>query len=45
MVIVGVGDIFELWSPAAWEAQQTRFDNPEADSGRWEAFDITTRGE
>ncbi len=45
VVIVGIGDSFELWAVEAWKAQELRLNDPNADENRWQAFDLTTRGE
>lgn len=45
VVIVGIGDSFELWSEEDWKAQEAKLNDPEADSSRWEAFNISTRGD
>lgn len=44
VVVVGVGDYFELWSAKAWEEQSAALNDSSMNSTRWEAFDISTRG-
>ncbi|HQN68616.1 MAG TPA: division/cell wall cluster transcriptional repressor MraZ [Anaerolineaceae bacterium] len=44
VVIVGVGDSFEVWSPDRLAAKEEVFADPEANQDRWVAFDISTRG-
>jgi MraZ protein len=45
VVIVGIGDSFELWAVDAWKEQELRLSDPNADENRWQAFDLTTRGD
>lgn len=45
VVIVGIGDSFELWAIDEWAEQELRLNDPNADENRWQAFDLTTRGE
>ena len=44
VVIVGVGDSFEVWSPERLAAKEEAFADPQANQDRWAAFDISTRG-
>lgn len=44
VVIIGVGDSFEVWSPDRLAAREAGNDDPNANNDRWAAFDITTRG-
>jgi DNA-binding transcriptional regulator/RsmH inhibitor MraZ len=43
--VVGVGDYFELWSAKAWAEENASLNESGMNSSRWEAFDISTRGE
>ena len=45
VVVVGVGDYFELWSAKTWAEQNAALNESGMNSSRWEAFDISTRGE
>jgi MraZ protein len=45
VVVVGVGDYFELWSAKAWAEENAALNDSGMNSSRWEAFDISTRGE
>ncbi len=40
VVIVGVGDYFELWSPQAWEAQWRLLEDAEANARRFSVFHL-----
>jgi len=42
VVIVGVGDFFEIWSPAMWAQQLAQIQDSNANSKRFEAFDLAT---
>lgn len=39
-VLVGVGDYFEIWSPEAWEKQQAKMGDADANAQRFEALDL-----
>jgi MraZ protein len=39
-VLVGVGDYFEIWSPALWADQNTRLLDAEANEQRFSVFEI-----
>lgn len=39
-VVVGVGDYFEIWSPAAWSEQLELLRDAEANAQRFETFNI-----
>lgn len=45
VVIVGVGDSFEVWSPGRLAEKEEAFADPDANIDRWAAFDISSRGE
>lgn len=40
VVIVGVGDYFELWSPQAWQAQWKLLEDAEANAQRFAVFHL-----
>lgn len=40
-VVVGVGDYFEIWSPAAWQAQTTLLNDAEGNAQRFAALDLS----
>jgi len=42
VVIVGVGDYFEIWSPEKWSEQLTQLQDGQANAQRFEAFDLAT---
>ncbi|HSF80139.1 MAG TPA: division/cell wall cluster transcriptional repressor MraZ [Anaerolineales bacterium] len=42
VVIVGVGDYFEIWSPKMWDQQLAQLQDSSANSQRFEAFDLAT---
>ncbi|MFZ3069982.1 MAG: division/cell wall cluster transcriptional repressor MraZ [Anaerolineaceae bacterium] len=44
VVLVGIGDSFEIWSVNSWSEQDTKINDSETNSNRWAAFDISTRG-
>jgi MraZ protein len=39
--VVGAGNHFEIWSPALWDKQDAEYQNPEFNSQRYAALDIT----
>ncbi len=41
VVIAGVGDYFELWSPQAWEAQERALHDAEANAQRFAMFQLS----
>jgi MraZ protein len=41
-VVAGVGDYFEIWSPAAWADQATILEDADSNAERFIAFDITS---
>ncbi|MEK6255993.1 MAG: division/cell wall cluster transcriptional repressor MraZ [Chloroflexota bacterium] len=41
-VLAGVGNYFEIWSPAAWEQQVNKMQDAEANSGRFAALDLSS---
>jgi len=41
VVVVGVGDYFEIWSPPLWAEQQTNLQDAEANTQRFIAFDLS----
>ena len=41
VVLVGVGDYFEIWSAEAWERQLEMLEDPEANAERFAALDIS----
>ncbi|MCI0519559.1 MAG: division/cell wall cluster transcriptional repressor MraZ [Chloroflexi bacterium] len=40
VMVVGVGDYLEIWSPALWEGQQAMLVDSQANAGRFSAFDL-----
>lgn len=42
-VIVGQGDYFEVWSPQAWQEQQQKLADAEANAQRFAALNLSTR--
>ncbi|UCH60187.1 MAG: division/cell wall cluster transcriptional repressor MraZ [Anaerolineales bacterium] len=42
VVIVGVGDYFEIWSPPTWSQQLADLQDGDANIRRFEAFDLAT---
>lgn len=44
VVLVGIGDSFEIWSAELWAAQAESINDSEANSNRWASIDISTRG-
>ncbi|HLA98553.1 MAG TPA: division/cell wall cluster transcriptional repressor MraZ [Anaerolineales bacterium] len=42
VVIVGVGDYFEIWSPDMWSQQMAQLQDSSANTQRFEAFDLAT---
>jgi MraZ protein len=43
VILVGVGDYFEIWSPAQWAKQNELLQDSEANEHRFAAFNIPTR--
>lgn len=43
VILVGVGDYFEIWSPALWARQNELLQDSEANEHRFAAFNIPTR--
>ena len=41
VVVVGVGDYFEIWSPSLWQAQLANLQDAEANAQRFIAFDLS----
>lgn len=41
VVVVGVGDYFEIWSPTLWAEQQASLQDTEANTQRFLAFDLS----
>ncbi len=41
VVIAGVGDYFELWSPEAWAAQEQALHDAEANAQRFAVFELS----
>jgi MraZ protein len=41
VVVVGVGDYFEIWSPSLWAEQLTSLQDTEANEQRFTAFDLS----
>jgi MraZ protein len=42
-ILVGQGDYFEVWSPQAWQEQQQKLADAEANAQRFAALNLTTR--
>jgi MraZ protein len=43
IVVVGMGDYFELWASENWQIQNQPLPNSEANSKRFAAFDLSVR--
>jgi len=43
VILVGVGDFFEIWSPANWKKQNELLQDSEANEHRFAAFNLPTR--
>lgn len=43
VVLVGQGDYFEVWSPQAWQEQQQKLADAEANAQRFTALNLSTR--
>lgn len=41
-VVVGVGEYFEIWSPAFWDTQLAQLQDADANAQRFIAFDISS---
>jgi MraZ protein len=41
-VIVGVGEYFEIWSPASWNAQMDQLQDAQANAQRFVALDLSS---
>ena len=41
-ILVGVGDLFEIWSPQFWADQDAKLADTEANVGRFLEYDIST---
>lgn len=42
VVLVGVGDYFEIWSPALWALKNNQLEDLEANDKRFAVFDLPT---
>ena len=42
LVIVGMGDYFELWSPDTWKTQNEQLQDPQLNSDRFTAFSLAS---
>jgi MraZ protein len=42
VVLIGVGDFFEIWSPENWEQQDVQLADTEGNVGRFVDFEIST---
>lgn len=42
VVVVGVGEYFEIWSPEPWDPQQARLQDASANAQRFAALDLST---
>jgi MraZ protein len=42
IILVGVGDYFEIWSPAMWEQKTEKLQDLEANEKRFAVFDLPT---
>ena len=43
VILVGLGDYLELWSPEQWNKQEEQLSNAEANHNRYSSLVITTR--
>jgi MraZ protein len=41
VVVVGVGDYFEIWSPTTWDDQLAQLQDADANAQRFAAFDLS----
>ena len=42
LVLVGMGDYFEIWSPEAWKVQYEQLQDPDLNSDRFAAFSLAS---
>ncbi len=42
LVIVGMGDYFEIWSPEGWKVQNAQLQDPQLNTDRFTAFSLAT---
>ncbi len=42
VVIVGLGDYFEIWSPEAWERQEAQLEEAQSNAQRFTALNLTS---
>ena len=42
LVLVGMGDYFEIWSPEAWKVQFEQLQDPQLNSDRFSAFSLAS---
>jgi MraZ protein len=42
VVMIGQGDYLEIWSPEAWEAQETQLKDIEANAARFSMLTVST---
>jgi len=43
-MIVGIGDSFEIWSAELWSQEASLNHNPQKNSNRWAAINISSQG-
>ena len=43
VLLIGLGDYFEIWSPKYWEKQEEELKNTESNTERFSTFELTTR--
>jgi MraZ protein len=42
LVVVGMGDYFEIWSPEAWKVQNEQLQDPQLNMDRFSAFNLAS---
>jgi MraZ protein len=42
LVVVGMGDYFEIWSPEAWKVQNEQLQDPQLNADRFTAFNLAS---
>jgi DNA-binding transcriptional regulator/RsmH inhibitor MraZ len=43
-LIIGIGDSFEIWAAELWSLEAQANSNPQKNSSRWAAINISARG-
>jgi MraZ protein len=42
LVVVGMGDYFEIWTPAEWEVQNEKLSDAQSNAHRFAALDLAS---